>query len=239
MNVRYAIAALLLCLSGHAAGQVNPDFWCTPKTAATPNGEGSAMVWKARLDGGWAAWWCPVILAGGQPGFRGYYWAGLYGYGWSKMPAASERVEGALVPEEQARIEVFAAAASASNEVDRCKQRMLRRDACVALRTTAFGAGYPAVDTAASAAARCGSVQNCTALPPPVEVWRVTGSGTLYNLTADGRRGSIIPGRVAPSNGLCNCSNPIPYTAAGVTSTFCKLDAGPANEITMCRKVAS
>ena len=119
---------------------------------------------------------------------------------------------------------------------------MLRRDACVALRTSNLGPAYPAPATAASAASMCGAVQNCDALPPPDEVWRTppSGTGTLYAVIS-GRRGSAIAGRTAPAGARCACSTldltytPVPGAPA---SHFCPLEAGPATEVTLCIKAA-
>lgn len=223
---------LLALLCGPSLAQ--DDFWCAPKTSMTPSAPGSTMVFSVGLESSWAAWWCPIIRADGTPGHRAYTWGGLNSYGWTKVPAAGERIRSALDSNAQAKVEVFAAAASAANEVDRCKHKMARREACMALRTTAFDAPYPSPMSVADAMLFCGQPKDCNALPPPPEIWRVAGSGTLF-IFAAGKPSRVIAGRTAPINALCNCSAPTQYASA----TYCPLADGPPVELTMCRKAAS
>lgn len=69
---------------------------------------------------------------------------------------------------------------------------------------------------------------------PPQWVTPATGSFTLYKLVG-GKLSSVISGRKAPANAACDCSV-TSITVAG--SAICPLAAGPADEGTMCKKVA-
>lgn len=235
--MRRALLALTLILApALVAAADDSTISCTPKTAATPNGEGSPMLWDMRLLGGWAAWWCPIEQpAGAPPGnyFRQHTWGGLYAYGWSKVWDASERVHTAANPNAQARAEVAALAASAANPVDACRQKAFRRDACVALRSASMP-GYPGPFDALNIAQACGQAQDCDALPPPAAVWKTPASGpvSIYRVDA-GVRKLIFPPKYASAATLCDCAR---LSMASGTSTYCTLASGPANEVAACVK---
>jgi len=73
--------------------------------------------------------------------------------------------------------------------------------------------------------------------PPPPEVWRTpaTATGTIYKVVA-GKRVSIVAGKKAPLNSVCDCTRlSMPYLQG---AAYCTLPTpAPADEVTLCRKM--
>lgn len=232
MKKFYAIALALFTTTAQA--DVIPD--CSPKTFATPEATGSALVYNWTLKGLGLAWWCPVT--GSDNLYAARYLLSLWGpafeFGKEKLIGLQE----IGFPEAQAKTEIgaaFIAYAPLPGTQDFCDLNTLRHSTCIKLRTTSL-VPFPGPFTLEAAQQKCVAPPVCT-LSPVYRVDAATsadGTRPAYSFV-NGIRGTTSIAR-AKSRELCKLD--VAQSASGVQD---KVFAayGPdfrVDRVTLCKK---
>jgi hypothetical protein len=210
------------------------QFACVPKSSFTPSGPGSRIVESSRQTpdiGDWAYWWCPVDGSYYPDGRAGAWqlekhavlakYRGLPASGTSAVwqALATADVLGAI----NAVVATFKIAPATPQEL--YEYRLLRYAACLDAATPPY-----IVDVAPLPAGWCGPAP----VPPgpPAAVCKTPLAGNTIWTASNGILTSNT-GRKAPPDAPCDCAT---LFNRG-TSTYGSLIGGPAEEVTLCKKV--
>ena len=214
------------------SSMAHADWLCLPKTALTPFAEGSAKVLAVTPAAESHAWWCQEATpAGAVRFFRPQYFTVLNKHRRAIDPfTVLQRAAAASAPMEKA-LSIEAAAAQIipiTGSQDEYDYLTARYQACLKLSTVPY-----LVPIDPLPANWCGAAP--IAPGPAPDVWRTPPSGafTLF-IAADGKLKSIIAGRKATPNALCDCSAPV----MSGTSAYCPLAGAVTTEVTLCKKAA-